>query len=80
MFFFHVCVCVFFPQSGVCQVQLEEGHVVVRAGSKAVRTQKTYNDENSHYVAFYSNMNGYSNKHHTYWSHPNTSLTAWICE
>ncbi|XP_017342550.1 laminin subunit alpha-5 isoform X1 [Ictalurus punctatus] len=45
-------------QSGVCQVQLEEGHVVVRAGSKAVRTQKTYNDENSHYVAFYSNMNG----------------------
>ncbi|KAB5546449.1 hypothetical protein PHYPO_G00072140 [Pangasianodon hypophthalmus] len=45
-------------QSGVCQVHLEEGHVVVRAGNKEVRTRKTYNDENSHYVAFYSNMNG----------------------
>ncbi|KAG7323189.1 hypothetical protein KOW79_012891 [Hemibagrus wyckioides] len=45
-------------QSGVCQVQLDNGHVVVRAGNKEVRTQKTYNDEMSHYVAFYSNING----------------------
>ncbi|TUI56729.1 Laminin subunit alpha-5 [Bagarius yarrelli] len=45
-------------QSGVCQVQLDDGHVVVRAGNKEVRTQKTYNDEISHYVAFYSNING----------------------
>ncbi|XP_047662931.1 laminin subunit alpha-5 isoform X3 [Tachysurus fulvidraco] len=45
-------------QSGVCQVQLDDGHVVVRAGNKQVRTQKTYNDEMSHYVAFYSNTNG----------------------
>lgn len=53
----------FSPQSGVCQVQLDDGHVVVRAGNKQVRTQKTYNDEMSHYVAFYSNTNGYSTKH-----------------
>ncbi|KAM9445291.1 laminin subunit alpha-5 isoform 1-T1 [Clarias gariepinus] len=44
--------------SGVCQVQLEEGHVVVRAGDKEVRTQNTYNDATSHYLSFYSNMNG----------------------
>lgn len=75
-----VCVlCVFSPQSGVCQVQLKEGYVVVTAGKNEVRTQKTYNDENSHYVAFYSNMNGYSNKQHTACSHPHTNFTAWIC-
>ncbi|KAK3546887.1 hypothetical protein QTP86_003815 [Hemibagrus guttatus] len=45
-------------QSGVCQVQLDNGHVVVRAGNKEVRTQKTYNDDMSHYVAFYSNIHG----------------------
>lgn len=66
-------------QSGVCQVQLEEGHVVVKAGSKQVRTQKIYNDESSHYVAFYSNMNGYSKKHHSHYSHHNTTFIAWIC-
>ncbi|XP_062872234.1 laminin subunit alpha-5 [Trichomycterus rosablanca] len=44
--------------SGVCQVLLDEGHVVVRAGNKEVRTKKTYNDDNSHYLAFYSNMSG----------------------
>lgn len=74
-----MCLCVFSPQSGMCQVQLKEGHVVVTAGTKEVRTQKTYNDENSHYVAFYSNINGYSNKHHTHYSHPHTNFTAWIC-
>ncbi|KAI5095781.1 laminin subunit alpha-5 isoform X1 [Silurus meridionalis] len=45
-------------QTGVCQVQLEEGHMVVKAGNKQVRTNGTYNDEMSHYVAFYSNKNG----------------------
>lgn len=60
-----MCICVCSPQSGVCQVQLEEGHVVVRAGDKEVRTQNTYNDATSHYLSFYSNMNGYCNKHYT---------------
>lgn len=46
-------------QEGVCQVFLHEGHVVVRAGNSEIRTQKTYNDANSHYVAIYSNTNGY---------------------
>ena len=50
-----VCVCV---QDGVCQVFLYEGHVVVRVGNNEIRTQKTYNDDNSHYVAIYSNANG----------------------
>ncbi|XP_077410264.1 laminin subunit alpha-5 isoform X1 [Vanacampus margaritifer] len=43
---------------GVCQVFLHEGHVVVRAGNTEVKTQKTYNDNNSHYVAIYNNING----------------------
>lgn len=72
--FCHVFVCVFSPQSGVCQVQLKEGHVVVTAGNKEVRTEETYNDANSHYVAFYSNINGYSNKPHTHFSHSHTYL------
>uniref|UniRef100_A0AAQ4S3F6 Laminin subunit alpha-5 n=1 Tax=Gasterosteus aculeatus aculeatus TaxID=481459 RepID=A0AAQ4S3F6_GASAC len=45
-------------QDGVCQVLLQEGHVVVRAGPNEIRTQKTYNDDNSHYVALYNNING----------------------
>uniref|UniRef100_A0A8D3CPA0 Laminin subunit alpha-5 n=1 Tax=Scophthalmus maximus TaxID=52904 RepID=A0A8D3CPA0_SCOMX len=45
-------------KEGVCQVFLHEGHVVVRAGNSEIRTQKTYNDANSHYVAIYSNTNG----------------------
>lgn len=52
------CVYVFSLQRKVCQVKLDNGHVVVRVGDKEVRTQKTYNDEMSHYVAFYSKMNG----------------------
>ncbi|CAL8280300.1 unnamed protein product [Boreogadus saida] len=43
---------------GVCQVFLDKGHVVVRAGSSEVRSQKALNDDNSHYVALYSNSNG----------------------
>ncbi|KAM4609874.1 laminin subunit alpha-5 [Polymixia lowei] len=45
-------------QDGVCQVFLDKGHVVVRAGNTEIKTQKTYNDDNSHYVALYSNTNG----------------------
>ncbi|XDV45702.1 hypothetical protein PO909_013751, partial [Leuciscus waleckii] len=45
-------------QSDVCQVALDSGHVVVSAGNKGVKSQKTYNDDNSHYVAFYRNTNG----------------------
>ncbi|KAF7657013.1 hypothetical protein LDENG_00033110, partial [Lucifuga dentata] len=45
-------------QDGVCQVFLDKGHVVVRAGNGEIRTQKTYNDDNSHYVALYINING----------------------
>ncbi|XP_028307698.1 laminin subunit alpha-5 isoform X2 [Gouania willdenowi] len=45
-------------KEGVCQVFLNGGHVVVRAGNSEVKTQKTYNDDNSHYVSIYNNMNG----------------------
>lgn len=45
-------------QEGVCQVFLNEGHVVVRAGNSEIKTQKTYNDDNSHYVSVYNNING----------------------
>ncbi|XP_069382509.1 laminin subunit alpha-5 isoform X2 [Paralichthys olivaceus] len=45
-------------KDGVCQVFLNEGQVVVRAGNSEIRTQKTYNDANSHYVAIYNNING----------------------
>ncbi|XP_051518234.1 laminin subunit alpha-5 [Myxocyprinus asiaticus] len=45
-------------QSDVCQVILDSGHVVVSAGKNEVRSQKSYNDDNSHYVAFYSNADG----------------------
>ncbi|XP_064815894.1 laminin subunit alpha-5-like, partial [Oncorhynchus masou masou] len=44
-------------QDGVCQVFLDKGHVVVRAGDNEVKTQKTYNDDNDHYVTLYSNNN-----------------------
>ncbi|XP_070695085.1 laminin subunit alpha-5 [Pempheris klunzingeri] len=43
---------------GVCQVFLYDGHVVVRAGNSEIKTQKTYNDDNSHYVAIYNNVSG----------------------
>lgn len=46
------CVCV---QVGLCQVFLSDGHVVLRVGNGEIRTQKTYNDDNSHYVSIYSN-------------------------
>lgn len=42
-------------QVGVCQVFLSDGHVVLRAGNSEIKTQKTYNDDNSHYVSIYSN-------------------------
>ncbi|XP_073731136.1 laminin subunit alpha-5 [Misgurnus anguillicaudatus] len=45
-------------QSAVCQVLLDKGHVVINNGKKEVRSQKTYNDANSHYVAFYSKPDG----------------------
>ncbi|KAL1020660.1 hypothetical protein UPYG_G00002990 [Umbra pygmaea] len=45
-------------QDGVCQVLLDKGHVVVRAGNNEVKTQKTYNDDSDHYLALYSNTNG----------------------
>lgn len=39
----------------MCQVFLSDGHVVLRAGNGEIKTQKTYNDDNSHYVSIYSN-------------------------
>uniref|UniRef100_A0A671Z1U8 Laminin subunit alpha-5 n=1 Tax=Sparus aurata TaxID=8175 RepID=A0A671Z1U8_SPAAU len=45
-------------QDGLCQVFLKEGHVVVRAGNSEIKTQKTYNDDNSHYVSIYNDNNG----------------------
>nr|XP_020464725.1 laminin subunit alpha-5 [Monopterus albus] len=45
-------------QDGVCQVFLHEGHVVVRVDNSEIKTQKTYNDGNSHYIAIYNNING----------------------
>lgn len=38
---------------------LHEGHVVVRAGNSEIKTQKTFNDDNTHYVSIYSNVNGW---------------------
>ncbi|KAK1898797.1 Laminin subunit alpha-5 [Dissostichus eleginoides] len=43
---------------GVCQVFLHEGHVVVRAGNSEIKTLKTYNDDNSHYISVYNNNKG----------------------
>lgn len=51
-------VCVWFIQEGVCQVLLHEGQVVVRAGNNEIKTVKTYNDDNSHYVSIYINSKG----------------------
>ncbi|XP_029282017.1 laminin subunit alpha-5-like [Cottoperca gobio] len=45
-------------KEGVCHVFLHEGHVVVRAGNSEIKTQKTYNDGNTHYIALYNNDNG----------------------
>ncbi|XP_027144166.1 laminin subunit alpha-5 isoform X2 [Larimichthys crocea] len=45
-------------QDGVCQVLLLDGHVVVRAGNSQIKTLKTYNDDNSHYVSMYNDING----------------------
>ncbi|KAE8292646.1 Laminin subunit alpha-5 [Larimichthys crocea] len=45
-------------QDGVCQVLLLDGHVVVRAGNSQIKTVKTYNDDNSHYVSMYNDING----------------------
>uniref|UniRef100_A0A9J7XYR4 Laminin subunit alpha-5 n=1 Tax=Cyprinus carpio carpio TaxID=630221 RepID=A0A9J7XYR4_CYPCA len=44
-------------QSGVCQVVLEKGRVVVRVGNNEVSSQKPYNDDKSHYVTFYYTTN-----------------------
>ncbi|XP_036961278.1 laminin subunit alpha-5 isoform X1 [Acanthopagrus latus] len=45
-------------QDGVCQVFLLEGHVVVRAGNSEIKTSKTYNDDSSHHVIIYIDING----------------------
>lgn len=45
-------------QDGVCQVFLHDGYVVVRAGNSEIKTLKTYNDDNTHYVSIYNNING----------------------
>uniref|UniRef100_A0AAQ5Y5K7 Laminin subunit alpha-5 n=1 Tax=Amphiprion ocellaris TaxID=80972 RepID=A0AAQ5Y5K7_AMPOC len=45
-------------QVGECQALLRAGHVVVSVGSSVIKTQKTYNDDNSHYVTIYNNVNG----------------------
>ncbi len=47
-------------QSKMYQVALDSGHVVVSTEKYGVRSQKTYNDDNSHYVAFYHNGDGYA--------------------
>uniref|UniRef100_A0A7N8XFZ2 Laminin subunit alpha-5 n=1 Tax=Mastacembelus armatus TaxID=205130 RepID=A0A7N8XFZ2_9TELE len=41
----------------VFQVLLSEGYVVVKVGKSEIRTAKTYNDGNIHYIAIYSNRN-----------------------
>lgn len=45
-------------QEGLCLVFLNGGQVVVRVGNSELKTQKTYNDGNTHYVALYNNING----------------------
>lgn len=34
---------------------------MVRAGNSEIRTQKTYNDDNTHYFSIYNNINGWEN-------------------
>ncbi|XP_037539702.1 laminin subunit alpha-4 [Nematolebias whitei] len=41
-------------QGGNFKVFLNEGHVVVKSGNNQIKTQKTYNDNNSHNVAVYN--------------------------
>lgn len=45
-------------QDGLCQVFLDKGHVVVRMANQEIKSQRTYNDDNSHYVALYNNNTG----------------------
>ncbi|XP_054881817.1 laminin subunit alpha-5-like, partial [Poeciliopsis prolifica] len=44
---------------GICQVSLQKGNVVLRVNNSEVKTQKTYNDNNSHNVAFYISRSGF---------------------
>ncbi|XP_028849375.1 laminin subunit alpha-5 isoform X2 [Denticeps clupeoides] len=43
---------------GICDVSLNDGHVVVQAHDNQVTSMNTYNDDISHYVALYSNSSG----------------------
>lgn len=54
-----LCLCSS-PQRERYQVVLDSGHVVVSTEENGVRSQKTYNDDNSHYVAFYRKGDGYA--------------------
>ncbi|KAM4737780.1 laminin subunit alpha-5 isoform 2-T2 [Anableps anableps] len=45
-------------QEGLYQVSMQRGNVVVRVNNNEYKTQKTYNDNSSHNVAFYSNTSG----------------------
>ncbi|TRY84024.1 hypothetical protein DNTS_013565, partial [Danionella cerebrum] len=40
-------------ENKVCQVLLDGGHVVVSTEGNQIKSRKTYNDDNSHYVALY---------------------------
>ncbi|XP_043984093.1 laminin subunit alpha-5 isoform X1 [Gambusia affinis] len=46
-------------QEGICQVSLQKGNIVLRVNNSEVKTQKTYNDNNNHNVAFYIDPNGF---------------------
>ncbi|RVE71198.1 hypothetical protein OJAV_G00072200 [Oryzias javanicus] len=45
-------------QVGALTAVLKGGHVVVNDSRTSIRTEKTYNDDNSHYVAIYNNAKG----------------------
>ncbi|XP_024119648.2 laminin subunit alpha-5 isoform X2 [Oryzias melastigma] len=45
-------------QVGTLKTFLKGGHVVVNDTKTSIRTQKTYNDDNSHYIAIYNNAKG----------------------
>nr|XP_009294934.1 laminin subunit alpha-5 isoform X1 [Danio rerio] len=44
-------------KDNVCKVMLDNGHVLVSTDRKEVKSQKTYNDDNNHYVAVYRDQN-----------------------
>lgn len=48
-----------FLQEGMCQVSLQRGQLALNLLETKVTTENTYADDRTHYVAFYSDAQGY---------------------